>query len=300
MQRSFQFATASIGKVLRIIRSLIQPSQRKKVRGTSLYLRIKRQILRLEAMQKRVSAKAVGDLFEFLERKNPDKYLLDYFLEKSRKETEAVQIIISTAGMAIKLNDEVSALEMLSIALDRFPFEVSAHQQVGVKAFILGKYNLAEKLWTQSNQHREALIVKRGLDKYKTRFLAPSWFLAIGHIAHFDIYFKHKILFGKADHHTCAVIPKGWKQPNQFLFQMWDKYISPVNSEIMKNLTSQDIALLQDEFWTLDFEEGQSRMFSHAGRIIQHRWEAEGRAPLVEFSETDRQRAERTLSQFGL
>ena len=253
-------------------------------------------------MHKRIYARAVVEFFNALQIKNSQSgiKLLNFFIEKCKRLDASAQIISSTAGMAISLGENKEALRLLSILIERYPSDVSAQQQVGVKAFILGKYKLAEIIWTLCSAHREDLIIKLGLDKLKARFLAPSWYLAIGHIAHLDIYLKHKILNGHVDHKTYFSLPAGMQLPNSNLMSYWSDYISTLDKDTLKNLSPNKIGILQDEFWSIPFEDGKSRMFSHAGSMVQQRWEAEERTPLLNIKPADRLRGEDTLRELGV
>jgi hypothetical protein len=255
---------------------------------------------KIKAIQIQISARATGQMFTYFERSIIDREIFEYFLKKCTEPKASAQLISSTAGMAISLGEHEQALQLLTELIVRYPMEVSLQQQIGVKAFILGKYTLAENIWTQCSQHREQLIKHLGLDKYKVRFLAPSWFLAIGHIAHLDIYLKHKILSGREAEKTYFSITGGMKIPNQELLKLWGKYIAPAAKELFKKFTPEEMSLLQDEFWSIEFEDGRSKMFSHAGSIVQHRWIAEGRSPLVNINDLDRVRGESILNELGI
>ena len=294
------YLLATAERIINSIINIFSARTSKKVKKKRFTGYVKRIVSQISFAQKRLASKATGDLFEFLERNSPDKFMLQYFIAKCRDEFENVQLIASTAAMAIKVSEESVALELLRIAINRFPTEVSVHQQIGVKAFILGRYALAEEIWTQCNVNREAIIVKRGLDKLKIRFLAPSWFFAIGHIAHLDIYFKHKIMSGRENHRTFAILPSGWKMPNDCLMKLWDGFLSSVDYEIIKQLSIDDITLLQDEFWTITFEDGRSKMFNIAGAIVQQRWQDQGRKPLLKFEMEETKEAREQLEKMGV
>jgi putative glycosyltransferase (TIGR04372 family) len=254
----------------------------------------------IRAIQIRLSARATGQMFEYLERSVAEREIFEYFLKKCIEPQASAQLISSTAGMAISFGEYEKSLQLLAELIVRYPMEVSQQQQIGVKAFLSGKYPLAETIWTQCNQHREQLIKTLGLDKHKVRFLAPSWFIAIGHIAHLDIYLKHKILNGREDHKTYYSLPPSWKLPNAELMKRWSKYITPPPKSILKDFSATELSLLQDEFWSLQFEDGKSRMFSYAGSIVQHRWVNEGRTPLLNCTDLDSARGESTLERLGV
>jgi putative glycosyltransferase (TIGR04372 family) len=257
-------------------------------------------LARILDIKRRFVARVIVELFTHIEKSVPDNNLFEYFLKKCNNPKASAQLISSTAGIAISLGEHEQALQLLAVLIARYPMEMSPQQQIGIKAFILGKYTLAETIWTQCSQHREQLIKELGLDKLKARFLGPSWFLAIGHIAHLDIYLKYKIMNGRCDHKTYYSLPSGWKIPNTELMNLWSKYINTPEKSTLRQFSQSELSLLQDEFWSLPFEDGKSRMFSHAGSLVQHRWVNEGRAPLVSSTDLDVPKGESVLEKLGI
>ncbi len=283
-------------KVIAIYKAIIKIISRKiknESKKPSLWVRIKE-------MQCLFYARATGQMFTSFEQSFIQEKFFNYFLNECANPKAPAQLISSTAGLAIYLGKNEQALQLLNELIARYPMEVSPQQQIGVKAFLLGKYTLAETIWTQCSQHREQLIKQLGLDKLKVRFLGSSWYLAIGHLAHLDIYLKHKILNGNEDHITYDSQSAGFKITNNEIFNLWSKYIKSPNRSILRNLSPVEVSLLQDEFWFLQFEDGKSRMFSHAGSIVQHRWVNEGRAPLVKSTDLDVAKGELVLGKLGV
>jgi putative glycosyltransferase (TIGR04372 family) len=234
----------------------------------------------------------------YLEKLEDVSLYYDIFHKMCENKRASSHLVANTAMMAIASGKLEQAMSLLNQLINCYPTEVALHKQIGVKAFLLGDYHLAETIWTQCEQHREKLIKERSLDKYKLRFLGPSWFLAIGHIAHLDIYIKHKILYGKKDHKV--YIAPNIHQPNLDLMQLWAPYITKAEDALINQFNTDEISLLQDEFWTLPFENNKSRMFSHAGSIVQNKWESDGRAPLVKCTDIDISRGELALESIGI
>jgi len=276
-------------KIRRIIKGNDQPRKSSK----SIFSRI------LD-IERQISARAIAKMIENFSKDEFDAEIYHYFLKLCTSPKAPAQLIASVAQMAINMGKNKQAFQLFDDLITRYPFDVSSHQQIGVKAFLLGEYELAETIWTRCSQHREKLITELGLDKYKVRFLAPSWFLAIGHIAHLDIYLKHKILSGRGSHKTYYSLPLGWKMPNAELMKLWSQFISPATKDTTDQFTPVEISLLQDQFWSLHFEDGKSRMFSHAGSLVQHRWVTEGREPLVSRTDLDTEASKTVIESLGI
>lgn len=285
-KRQYQWA-------IRILRNLFSLSQEGDSSENS-------RVRRLLVIYRRVLERGTILLFDHLEHNPPDPAVLSHYLAKSAEGNASAQLISSTAGLAVSMGDSEKARILFSDLMRRFPDAASVHQQIGVRAFILGKYDIAEDFWTQSGQLREQRIKDLGLDQYQVRYLGVSWFLAIGHIAHLDTYFKHRILNGRQYEKAIIALPTGFPVPNKELLARFSGLIEPIDERIERRFSPTEISLLQDEFWTLPFKDGRWRMFSHAGALVQRAWESEGRPPLLSLSASDTERGQAALRQLGI
>jgi len=179
-----------------------------------------------------------------------------------------------------------------------YPNEISMQQHAGTQAFLTGDYSNAEFIWDACNRRREQLLTENELDKLGHRILGPSWVIAIGHIAHLDIYLKWCKITGR-NHKAVLTIPVGFKIPNTELLDRWRPFLTPTLPEDI-HLTLPEVEILQDEFWSLSTAEGRWRMFSHAGAWVQAEWEKRGGAPLLTLSQEDQARGMEGLQRLGI
>ena len=258
------------------------------------------RLSRLLATYRRIWDRGTTLLFEHFEGQSLDPRVLEHFVAKCSASDASAERISSTASLAVSAGELDRARSLFADLLRRFPEETAAHQQVGVRAFILGKYEIAEEFWTQATQLRERQVVARELDRYQVRLLGTSWVLAIGHIAHFDTYFKQAVLQKREGIKTYLSLHPWIRIPNRELLARWSDWIDMGTERDEPRLSSVESALLRDEFWSLPFPDGKSRMFSHAGAIVQRQWETERRPPLLSLSAGDRERGQSGLRQLGV
>jgi len=184
--------------------------------------------------------------------------------------------------------------------LDQYPDAYSEHQQAGIWFFIGGYYVDAERIWGDSAEIKERVIKEQGLDRLDMRILGQSWLLAIGHIAHIDIYLKQKILSGHASQRTIMPMPSIANVPNMTLLNCWDKHIEARPSGWSSGLSPKENEILQDDFWSVRLGPGDTRMFSHAGAEVQSRWDQHGYGPLLELPRDLEERGWNALGSLGL
>jgi len=257
-----------------------------------------RPLTRVPRVLQRLAAMATYELFERISLRPDAGEFLNYFLERFRRGRGSAAELASAIGLAGRCERLADARWTAEQLIARYRDDVGSLQQAGVRAFIAGDYECAEFVWDVCNRRREELIRQRGLDLLNVRFLGPSWVIAIGHIAHLDIYFKWRNLQGRTERLVLNP-PRAFRIPNQALLDRWKPYLSEVTSDrVNSDLTA--IELLQDEFWSLPVTEGRWRMYSHAGAWVQAEWEREGRAPLLTISDEDHVRARLVLERLGL
>lgn len=184
------------------------------------------------------------------------------------------------------------------------PETITTSRQIAVDYFIQGSYELATSVWRDVEDAREQYIEKQGLAALKLRFIGPSWFMAIGHLAHLDTYFKHRILQANVDDRIIPVMPIDRTVPNSYLLGLWEPFFVPVDERERvvheARLSIGSVAALQDEFWSLRFGPRDTAMFSRAGARVQEQWAGENRRPLLRLPEEDYDHGYGTLSLMGI
>ena len=227
-----------------------------------------------------ISSRALNALLDTCSDQNAAAFLCE--LERQiGKGTAQPHVLRNAVFLAIKL-DEIDAARRFADQLVREHADAfGEHQQAGIRFFLAGHYDDAERIWGESAEHRARALEQEGLDRLNMRLLGSSWLLAIGHIAHIDIYLKHKILSGHGSQRTIISQPRHATVPNQPLLNCWNQHVEIYQPDWQPGLTLRQIEILQDEFWSLRFAPGDTRMFSHAGARVQREWDRQGRGPLL-------------------
>lgn len=215
-------------------------------------------------LEKLPAEACLAELRRYADRVAPDPYVL-------------VNIIV----VALKMQDVESARKYSAQLLSESTDSYGEHQQAAIWFFLRGHYDDAEKLWAKTAELREQAIEREGLHLRNLRLLGPSWLLAIGHIAHIDIYIKNKILTGNESQKSIVVMPHSGKVPNLTLLNCWKRYVDISTPNMRLGLNLRQIELLQDDFWSIRLSPGHTRMFSHAGALVQRAWEDKGLPPLL-------------------
>jgi len=188
-------------------------------------------------------------------------------------------------------NNPKYAIKLIDSLIVDNAFEINRNRNEAVQLFLKQKYNLAERLWAGIEKYRDSEIKKRGLDVIGVRFLSPHWFLAIGHVAHLDSYFKNLKLNKNS---VTKFIPPVSNQNNvnQYLLKLWDKNYFGENRDVIKNLNLSNFEqlLLQDDFWTNTYtSQNDVRMFNISSAAIQKKWKSENRKPILSLPDEDKE-----------
>lgn len=267
-----------------------------------------RMSLRLRGWRERIAARhqrlrAVASLmvFERIRRSSWAEELLGHLSVRAMHGDSTGDELVGLIGLAAGLGRTEEAAVFATQLVERFPLDISFHHNAAAKCFLEGRYDLAEQLWRDSAETRESAIKEKGLDELNLRFLGPTWFIAIGHIAHLDTYFKHQILQGQT-RKLIPVIPAHINVPNEYLLGLWEPFFVEERRRDIRplRLNLESIVLLTDEFWSLRFGPGDTSMFSYAAARVQRRWREEKRGPLVELTAEDKERGWRILEKLGV
>lgn len=246
-----------------------------------VYRRIGATYAQVAYLHKAMSSRALRQLVDSWLEKLPVHVCSEVLRQYADQTRADPYVLVNVVVVLLKMLDIEGARKYSNRLLREHPESFGEHQQAAVWFFIRGHYNDAENIWSQTAELKELAIEKEGLNQNNLRLLGPSWLLAIGHIAHIDIYIKNKILNGQKDQKTIVVLPYSGKVPNRTLLNCWKRYVDVSSPNLRLGLNLRQIELLQDEFWSLRLSPGQTRMFSHAGAIVQRAWEDRGLPPLL-------------------
>ncbi|HVA41598.1 MAG TPA: TIGR04372 family glycosyltransferase, partial [Candidatus Binataceae bacterium] len=235
------------------------------------------------AGRRSAAAPLFGELHGWVFRRQPEPYMVGAMIR-----------------VALLVPDLARARSLAQDLLRLYPENFMDHQQAAIQFFISGHYDDAEAVWIETEERREAAIRRERLHLRNVRLLGPSWLLAIGHIAHIDIYLKRKILTGRTGQRTVMVTPWHIKVPNRALLECWRPYIEIPETGTPLGLNMHAVELLQDEFWSLRLGPRNVHMFSHAGAIVQREWDKRGYAPLLSLDAEQERRGSEELRKAGI
>lgn len=261
-------------------------------------LRIKQRLLRIS---EKISNKAMLYAYDWYESAiYKKKYAVEIGAQLGFGKDSFERVVLKIKICI--LNGEIkTAFQNFEMLIEKYPRKRSELNQIAVHAFLKAEYSLSERMWSSIQIATKTQLKLSGIDSIGYRFLAPSWILAIGHIAHLDTYFKNKILNGD-NNKVYFQMPIGFEIPNKELFNKWVEK-GYINSGIPANIGSLDeveVDLLTEEFWSQPVDTNHSMMFSHAGSVIQRRWEAEGRESLLSLNPADKKEGNECLQRLGV
>lgn len=272
------------GGILGLLSVLSKAFYRSAKRGfQAIIRRIISLLRRIDRLLTLVSSTALENFVTFWSKRQEIRTVLNELTRRISRRRVTPHLLCNAITLALKVPDLQKAREFSNILLRWHYFAISAHQQAAIQFFLAGYYDEAERVWSEADDIRERLIKADKLDRFNLRLLGPSWLAAIGHVAHIDIYLKHKRLTDRSSQKTILVVPRGFKIPNQVLLDCWLPHLQVAHTGTPLQLTFREVELLQDEFWSIRFAPGKSRMFSHAGAMIQQEWDRRGLPPLLKL-----------------
>lgn len=213
-------------------------------------------------------------LIGHLKKKKQDEITAKIYLKRLEKNRLRVEELIFLTNYCLEKNIQLELEKCVEALINKKWIVIEYFRDLAVQLFLKGKYKDAKKLWTSSEKFRLEKIKLLGLDKKKIRILPVHWFMAIGHIAHLDSYFKNELMSGREGFDYYFDIPIGFSIPNSYFLEQWKKLLnSDLAKQKISKLTYEEIILLQDDFWsTLINDSDSALMFNEFGSIVQKKW----------------------------
>ena len=192
---------------------------------------------------------------------------------------------------------------------------IHKYRILGAAYFMLGDLGSAHRAFEHAGRGRR-LILDGGPASSRVRHLGPGWFVAIGHAAMLDFYFKKRLL-GWTDQDVEVLLTQAPTSiPGRAFVMEYRKYGLRVghhldireaydhlkrSEEIGWNYLSEDERFAtMDDFWEYEFQGGEILSYTHAVARIQRQWEADKRAPLLSLSEANKDALRGWLRQMGI
>lgn len=229
------------------------------------------------------------------------------------------RLLIEMGNAALSRGWHVAAVDAYVAALALRPEDTPLRLQIGVTAFLGGKYREAEKWFVSTHQARHFDAVRWGLSDSAYRVLDGSWLLAIGHVAFLDSFVKAMELGWMPEKTTLLACNPSAAPPGWPLLSMLRQHIrvlmtqasaSDAIDEVLHgstfrkhDKTSRDYmrAAVSHPFWYGPDATGRIRWFAPFAAGVEAAWKDGGRRPLLSPGESDRVLFRRTMQElYGL
>ena len=251
-------------------------------------------------IQKQLKKRATMVLFERLKKSPHSREIERFFSSRLKAGRGSAWELAGLIDFAVSAGKTAQAQDYIHALLEQFPDDIDMHSASAVRCFLVGEYTLAEQIWSCSAELRQRKLAECGLESLNLRFLGPSWFVAIGHIAHLDTYLKSRMIAGGESCHYAPVIPSHFQVPNKYFLDLWKPLLHAVPSPAGLYLQLEEVELLQDEFWSLRLAPGNTLIYHKAGAAVQKAWDDGGWGPLLRIPVEDLQRGWEALETLGV
>lgn len=256
-----------------------------------------RKLLRLH---RRLISHASYTLFDRLRKAENPKQVLQNFLVCNSVRSFSADELSGVLALALECRDYNTADQCVEQLFLSFPLEIQIQRGAAVRSFLQEEYDYADRIHSLLEENRENEFCSRGLDRYRFRYLGPSWFIAIGHIAHLDTLLKHRVLIDAPPANYLPIIPAQLKLPNAYFLDLWKPLLTPQEGVSVPSLAIDDVTILQDEFWSLRVSPHRTLNYFKAGAFVQRAWAAENRGPLLKLPEADAEQGWLVLEKLGV
>jgi putative glycosyltransferase (TIGR04372 family) len=170
--------------------------------------------------------------------------------------------------------------------------------RLGAVYALQGRYEEAYRLFERMEERCHEVARELQYDRLGLRFFPSDTYSAIGHIGLLDKYIKAEIL-GIIPRRTNVIIGAPEDASNPAYLGYWEKYFSRITNPRTIAYLAPLVYPLQAHLDIVRLGD-RVRRFVSFNRLVQLRWEAEGRGPLLQLSTDHRERGYRLLRDFGV
>ncbi|HTT37431.1 MAG TPA: TIGR04372 family glycosyltransferase [Burkholderiales bacterium] len=178
------------------------------------------------------------------------------------------------------------------------PDWLEARELSGRMLWICHEYGAAAKVWREWRAAQAEAARSQGLDPQQFRILDPVWTRWLGNHAHLDAYVKIGLLGWRKPVPIKLLAPRG-KVANEAYLALWRDYVEVVSAPEEIERLSALTGVLGDSLHTMLVDEVPT-YYTNAIAVVQAEWERQGRAPLLQLSEEERERGWQMLASLGI
>jgi len=178
------------------------------------------------------------------------------------------------------------------------PDWLEAREVCGRMLWICHEYGAAAKVWCEWRAAQAEAARSQGLDPQQFRILGPVWTRWLGNHAHLDAYVKIGLLGWRKPVPIKLLAPRG-KVANEAYLALWRDYVDIVSAPEEIERLSALTGVLGDSLHTMLVDEVPT-YYTNAIAVVQAEWERQGRVPLLQLSEEERERGWQMLASLGI
>ncbi|MDY6783419.1 MAG: TIGR04372 family glycosyltransferase, partial [Cyanobacteriota bacterium] len=182
------------------------------------------------------------------------------------------------------------------------PDWIEGYYEAGNWLYHSGHIEQALEYWQQCVRTQEHLAQKLGYDLQSIRIYASEFTRNIGHIGFLDFHIKFDRLGWRSLGDQAIVWdPPHHKVANRHLLNYWNSYIPILSDIVLPENLQLLLSYSEQRLLTGITPVGEENLFFWtAAMAVQKRWEDEGRAPLLQLSEGDRDRGWHCWRELGV
>lgn len=195
----------------------------------------------------------------------------------------------------------VEALECLRRAALADPGNWEVHRHYAIELMQgFGDLDASMGEFRRARRIRRVAAAALGFSNANLRFMDHFWSAQIGHTANLEPYVKRDIMLGRGREQTILYLPPGSKIANPCLLEHFSKFVTIVREESQLPRKLPEMELLQEDYYLLDYPDGEETHWWIAGARIVKRWEDENRGPLLALSAEEKARGDAARRALGI
>ena len=205
------------------------------------------------------------------------------------------------ADQASEQGRPVEALEHFQKAVRHAPWRWQYYRYMAIELLQgFGDLDAAVNAFRKARRIRRKMARNQISEQKPVRYMDEFWTMQIGHTANMEPYVKREIMLGRLPQETILFVAPNGRIANASLLDHFSKFLTLVRDETALPLPREQMELLHEDYYLLDYPDGQEVHWWHAGAAIIQRWEDEGRPPLLSLSVEEGRRGAAALKQLGL
>jgi tetratricopeptide (TPR) repeat protein len=242
---------------------------------------------------------AFCELGEIFSRLNKLEDAANAYEQAINVQPDHIKALFCLKDILVRLDRKDEANDVFEKALTLKPDDVENHE------------NLCGAIWVKSNtaelnstagkeaEFRAKFAHNHQLSDIEIRFVSPGIVKGVGPICYLDAYIK-SIILGWAPTNNLVLLARVDQVVNLCLLSYWSRYIVIITDPLAIKRLSPISRCLEDMVnWGININ-GKFTYIESAIGQVQRQWELEGRAPLLNISDSDSNKGWQSLFDHGI